>query len=58
MARGTALTCFNLSDEDLRYCFSRIFELDSECRFFSLFRDTYKAARKAMENGSSAAAGS
>jgi len=52
LARVTASTCAGLSDDELRYFFSRAFELDSEyseCTFFARFSQAYKTARDALE---------
>jgi hypothetical protein len=37
-----AATCGRLSDEQLRSCFGRIFELTPECRLYDRFRNAYQ----------------
>ena len=41
IAAAVAQTCRNLTDEDLRCCFSQFFEIGSECLLFESFCETY-----------------
>jgi hypothetical protein len=40
-AEGVAQTCTNLSNDDLRNCFSQFFRISSECKLFDRFREVY-----------------
>ena len=56
LACAVASTCETLSDTDLRYCFSRAFELHAECRFFHVFKGAYRIERETLEGLRSIAA--
>lgn len=59
LGRVTASTCAGLSDDELRYLFSRAFELDVGCGFFARFSQAYKTAGAGLQrNQRAASAGS
>ena len=48
-ARFVASTCPSLNSEQLRTCFTRLFQITSDCQLYDLFRASYRTERAAMD---------
>ena len=53
LATAVAQTCRNLSEEDLRTCFSEFFKIGYECVLFQEFRESYRRKQPCFKTATS-----
>ena len=53
LAHAVAQTCVNLSEEDLRHCFSQFLQIGAECQLFDRFRRCYRGEEDTLEAAAS-----
>ena len=53
LAIAVAQTCRNLSEDDLRTCFSEFFKIGPECVLFEQFRESYRRKQPSFKAASS-----